>query len=86
MLPSRSTRKPRNARADDAFGRREPFLNWVFKFVPSLCALVALVSASPIGGYAQVVERLSQVRKLYVDSLGTDKGAAEMREQMVRRS
>jgi len=61
-------------------------LNWVFKFVPSLCALVALVSASPIGGYAQVVERLSQVRKLYVDSLGTDKGAAEMREQMVRRS
>src|SRR5271166_5364047 len=33
---------------------------------------------------AQVAERLSQIRKLYVGALGTDNGAAEMREQMVR--
>ena len=59
-------------------------MNSVFKFTYSLCAVVALVSASPVGGYAQVAERLSQVRKLYVQSLGTDKGADEIREQMVR--
>lgn len=60
-------------------------MNRVLKFLPSLCALVALMSVSPIDGWAQAVEQLSKVKKLYVDSLGTDKGAAEMREQMVRR-
>ena len=54
------------------------------KFAASLFALLVLVSASAIGGSAQGAERLSQVKKLYVDSLGTDRGAAEMREQMVR--
>ncbi len=44
-----------------------------------------LVAASATGGHAQVAERLSQVKKLYVDSLGTGKGAAEMREQLIRR-
>jgi len=43
-----------------------------------------LLSASSTNVCAQGAERLSQVKKVYVDSLGTDNGAAEMREQMVR--
>jgi phosphate ABC transporter phosphate-binding protein len=50
-----------------------------------LCTLlVLLLSAGNTDGYAQAAERLSQVRKVYVDSLGTDNGAAEMRKQIVR--
>ncbi len=60
-------------------------MSWVLKFASSLCALLVLVAASATGGHAQVAERLSQVKKLYVDSLGTGKGAAEMREQLIRR-
>lgn len=44
-----------------------------------------IVSASAAGSFGQVADRLSQVKKLYVGSLGTDKGAAEMRERLVRR-
>jgi hypothetical protein len=60
-------------------------LSWVVKPASSLCALLILVSASATGSYARVAERLSEVKKLYVDSLGNERGAAEMRERMVRR-
>ncbi|HEY6302860.1 MAG TPA: phosphate ABC transporter substrate-binding protein PstS [Terriglobales bacterium] len=59
-------------------------MSGVSKFASSVCALLVLVSAVATGAYAQNAEQLSQVRKLYVDSLGTDRGAAEMREQMIR--
>lgn len=50
-----------------------------------LCTLLAvLLPAGGVSGHAQVAEQLSQVKKLYVGSLGTDNGAAEMREQVVR--
>ena len=48
----------------------------------SLCALLLLASAAT--GHGQTAERLSQVKKVYVDSLGSDRGAADMREAMVR--
>jgi phosphate transport system substrate-binding protein len=59
--------------------------NGFFKFASWLSAVLVLVFAAPTGSYSQAAERLGQVRKLYVDSLGTDKGAGEMREQLVRR-
>jgi hypothetical protein len=43
-----------------------------------------MVSAAATSAYTQNAEQVLQVRKLYVDSLGTDRGAADMREQMVR--
>jgi hypothetical protein len=46
-----------------------------------LCALLMVAS---VCANAQVAERLSQVRKLYVDSLGTGHSADEMRQQLVR--
>jgi phosphate transport system substrate-binding protein len=46
--------------------------------------LIVFLSAGSAATYAENVERLSQIKKLYVGSLGTDNGAAEMREQMVR--
>ena len=54
------------------------------RFALSLCALLSFASVAATGAHAQNAERLTQVRKLYVDSLGTDRGAAEMREQIVR--
>lgn len=51
----------------------------------SACALLVLLSASAVDGYAQTAERLSQVKRLYVDSLGTDKHAGAIREQIVQR-
>jgi len=54
-----------------------------FKFAFSVCALLA-ISAGPTLSHAQVAERLSQVKKIYVDSLGSDRGAAEMRKRVVR--
>jgi phosphate transport system substrate-binding protein len=62
----------------------QPF-HKVLKLVSSLAVLLTLVFASPAAGYAQDAIRLSQVRKLYVGSLGTDKGAAEIRQLLVRR-
>src|SRR5271170_798763 len=50
-----------------------------------LCALlIVFLSAGSAGAYAEKTERLSQIKKLYVGSLGTDNGAAEMRQQMMR--
>jgi phosphate ABC transporter phosphate-binding protein len=46
--------------------------------------LLALVAPCCVSGDAQTAERISYVKKLYVDSLGADKGAVEMREQVVR--
>jgi hypothetical protein len=60
-------------------------LNEAFRLAFSLCVLLTLVFATPADGYAEAADRLSQVRRLYVDSFGTDKGAAEIREQIVRR-
>ena len=60
-------------------------MSLAFKFASLRCALLVLVSASATDGRAQVADRLSQIRKLYVGSLGTDHGAPQMREQMVRR-
>jgi len=61
-------------------------LQGVLKFALSLCALLILVTASTAASDTQIAaDRLSHVKKLYVDSLGTDRGAAEMRAQMIRR-
>jgi phosphate ABC transporter phosphate-binding protein len=60
-------------------------LAWPFRLASSLCALLVLLCVTTRSGYAQAAEQLSQVKKLYVDSLGTDKYAAAMREQMVQR-
>jgi hypothetical protein len=60
-------------------------LAWLIRLVSSVCALLVLLSASAAGGYAQTAERLSQVKRLYGDSLGTDKHAAAIREQIVQR-
>ncbi len=50
-----------------------------------LCSLlIFLFSAGNSAVYAQDTVRLSQVKKVYVGSLGTDNGAAEMRAQIVR--
>jgi hypothetical protein len=50
-----------------------------------LCSLlIFLFSAGTSAAYAQATVRLSQVKKVYVGSLGTDNGAAEVREQIVR--
>ncbi len=50
-----------------------------------LCTLLVLMLSSGISSaFAQIAGRLSQVKKVYVDLLGTDNGAAEMREEMVR--
>jgi hypothetical protein len=57
----------------------------VFKLASSLSVLLTLGVAIPAIGYAQPAIRLSQVKKVYVDSLGRDKGAAEMRQEVVRR-
>ncbi len=51
----------------------------------SLCALLVLLSASVSGSYAQAAEQLSQAKKFYVDSLGTDKYATATREQLIQR-
>jgi phosphate transport system substrate-binding protein len=60
-------------------------LNEVFRLAFSLCVLLTLVFATPPDGYADAADRLSRVKRLYVDSFGTDKGAAEIRKQMVHR-
>lgn len=50
-----------------------------------LCLLLALPLTGSPSANAQTAEQLSQVKKIYVDSLGTDHGAAEIRDQMMRR-
>ncbi len=57
----------------------------VFRFAWILSALLALAAASATGGEGQAAAQLSQVKKLYVDSLGTGKGAAEIHEHLIRR-
>ena len=54
------------------------------RFAHWLGLVLALVSASS-AAFAQSDDRLSQVTKICVDSLDTDHGAAEIREQIVRR-
>jgi len=60
-------------------------LAWISRLTFPLCALLALLSASATVDYAQTAEQLSQVKKIYVDSLGTDTHATAIREQMVQR-
>jgi len=49
------------------------------------CGLVILVLMLASAARAQHAERLSQVQKVYVDSLGDTRRASEMRRQIVRR-
>ncbi len=60
-------------------------MTWLFRPASSLCALLVLLSTAVSGSYAQAAEQLSQARKFYVDSLGTDKYAAATREQLIQR-
>jgi phosphate ABC transporter phosphate-binding protein len=60
-------------------------LTRVSRLASRLSALLVLLSASATLCPAQDTGPLSQIRKLYVDSLGSDRHAAAMREQMVRR-
>lgn|SRR5208283_3727812 len=57
----------------------------VFRLASSIFTMLALLPAGAAGSCAQTAERLSQVKKLYVESLGTDKHATEIREQMILR-
>jgi len=50
-----------------------------------LCLLLILVFTTPAALRAQTATTFSQARKLFVDSFGQDKGAAEMRAQFIRR-
>jgi phosphate ABC transporter phosphate-binding protein len=63
--------------------------NWllgrVSRLAASLCVVLVLASASAMDGYAQGADQLSQIKKLYVDSFGTDKHAAAIREQLIQR-
>ncbi len=67
---------------ETTFRVRNPFRGSALTLAAALCALLVFASAC---GYAQVAERLSQVRKVHVDSLGTGDGADEIRQQLVRR-
>lgn len=58
---------------------------WVFRLASSLCALLVLLSVGATSAYAQAEQQLSQIRKLYVGTLGTDKHAAAIHNQIVRR-
>jgi len=55
------------------------------KLVPLLCALFALFSAKGTLSWAQTAERLSKVRRLYVDSLGNNDTSAEIRDRVIHR-
>ncbi len=55
------------------------------KFLSSLCAVLAMVSTIATSASAQVADRLSEVNKIYVDSLGSDNGAAKIRERLIVR-
>jgi phosphate ABC transporter phosphate-binding protein len=56
---------------------------WSFAF--SLCIVLAMATAGANSGFAQAAVSLSQVKRIYVDSIGTDNGAAKMRERLVQR-
>ncbi len=56
----------------------------VFRLASSVCALLVSVAGTTICR-AQVAEQLSQVKTLYVDTLGSDRHAAAIREQVVQR-
>jgi phosphate transport system substrate-binding protein len=60
-------------------------LNRVFRLASALSVLLVLLSASATICHTQDTAQLSQVRKLYVDSLGSDRHAVAIREQMVQR-
>jgi phosphate ABC transporter phosphate-binding protein len=60
-------------------------LTWVFRLPSALSTLLVLLSASARICPAQDTVQLSQIKKLYVDSLGNDKRASAIREQMVER-
>jgi ABC-type phosphate transport system substrate-binding protein len=64
-------------------------LSGSFKFTSWLWVVWLLVFAADTNNYGQAAESLSRVRTIYVDSLGTDRGASEMRErvaQLLRKS
>ena len=50
-----------------------------------LCQILLLLLIAPSAGHAQNALALSQVKKLYVDPLGQDKSADEIRNQLIRR-
>ncbi len=58
--------------------------NRALRFAHLLCLLLVVGSAVTVAR-AQSADWLSQVKKIYIASLGTDHGAAEIREQIVRR-
>jgi phosphate ABC transporter phosphate-binding protein len=71
---------------DALFRRSAPLMSSSLKFAASRCALLLLLlSTTAIAVQAQVGERLSQVKRIYVDSLGTGNGATEMRDQLIER-
>ncbi len=56
----------------------------IFKVASSLCILLTMASVMAAASEAQSAEQLSHVKKLYVDSLGTGRGAYQMRDEMLR--
>src|SRR5208283_1048729 len=56
------------------------------RYPPRLpCGVLVLVLMLACAALAQNAEKLSQVKKVYVDSLGDSRRATEMRSQIVRR-
>jgi len=58
---------------------------WGRQAAALLCGVVSFFLAAGMSGYPQSSERLSLVRKVYIDQLGTDTGAVATRNDLVRR-
>ena len=56
----------------------------LFKVVGILSATAILFFAHVITANGQTAESLSQVKKVFVDSLGTEHGATELRDAMIK--
>jgi phosphate transport system substrate-binding protein len=67
----------------DGLFRGGVFLSRTCKVVPSLCILLVVASAFAASAHAQSADQLFQVKKLYVDSFGAGRGAAQMRDEML---
>jgi hypothetical protein len=53
-----------------------------------ICIIIAAVIQLPVSataGYAQIAETLSQVKRVYVGSLGDKQGATELHDKLIRR-
>ena len=76
---SRQVRRPGGGRAG-AHGYSSQLAN-----ISVITAVLFMASASATADRAQTAEALSQVKRVYVGSLGTKQGASELRDKLVQR-